>query len=79
MTQVNGGHMQVVAIGMQLAGEHVTHIESLQAALDALHLFEGIHLKSGGGQGVAYFLWREVKINIFLQPLVRYIHISILI
>ena len=39
LTQVNGCHMQVVAVGMCLTGEHLAHIQSFQSSFNCLYFF----------------------------------------
>ena len=74
LAQVYGGHVQVVRVGMGLAGKHFTHIETLQATTDRLYLFEGAHFETGRGEGCCGFLRSKTEVDILLQPLIRNIH-----
>ena len=46
LAQINSRHMQVVAIGMGFARQHLANIESLQSTTNALHLFECVDLQT---------------------------------
>ena len=74
LTQVNSRHMQVVAVGMSLARQYLTHIETFQTTLDTLHLFQGIDLETCRCQRIADLLRRQVEVNVVFQPFIRYVH-----
>ena len=73
LAQVDSGQMQM-RVGDVLAGQHLTNIEPFQATADALHLFHAANFKSYRRQGSSHFLWGEVKVDVFFQPLIRNIH-----
>ena len=66
--------MQVVAVRMRLACEHLTHIQALQTTLDTLYLFQCVDFETCGRECVGHLLGCQVKINVFLQPFVGNIH-----
>ena len=71
--------MQMVTIGMYIACKHLAHIQSLEATLDGLHLFQCVNLQTRRGQCVAHLLRSQVEVNVFFQPFVGYIHLSIML
>ena len=74
LAHIDGGHVQMVAVGMGLAGQHMAYIETLQAALDALHLFQGVNFQTRRRQRVANLLRRQVEVDVVFQPFITYIH-----
>ena len=44
--EVYGGDVQVVAVRVHLAGEHLAHIESLKAAFHGLYFFQCVNFES---------------------------------
>ena len=72
---VDRRHVHVVTIRMRLACKHLTYYKTLEAALDRLHLFYCFNLKAYAGERLAHLLCRQVKVDILLEPFVRYIHI----
>ena len=63
-------HVHVVTIRMRLARQHLTDHQTLQSALDALHLFHSLDLQAHAGERLAHLLSCHVEVNIFLQPFV---------
>ena len=57
--------MQVVAVGMGLAGEHLAHIEAFQTAADALNFLQRVNFQTFRRECVAHLLGCEVEVNIF--------------
>ena len=78
-SEVNSGYMQMVTVGMHFACEHLAHIQSLEATLHGLHLFQCVNFESCGCQCITHLLRRKVEINVFFQPFVGYIHLSIML
>ena len=76
-THVHGGEMQVVAVGVGLAGEHLGYHHVLQSAFDAFYLLHVFNLQSAEGQQVVKFVGGEVCIDILTQPFVRYFHYDV--
>ncbi len=67
---VYGGHVQVVAVRMGLAGEHLGHHHALQTAgNDFLHL-NAVYLNADGGHGLGHLIRGEVCLQILLKPIV---------
>lgn len=79
MSEVNGSHMQVVAIGMHLARKHLSYVQSLQSTLYTLNFFECIYLQSCRGKRIADLLRRKVEINVLLKPFIRNVHLLLLL
>ena len=79
LSQIDRCHVHVVAVGVRLARKHLTDHDTLETALDALHLFYTIYLQTRTRQCIGHFLRRHVEIDIFAQPFVRYIHLIRLI
>ena len=75
---VDGGQVQVVAVGVRLAGQHLCYHHMLQTALDGLHLLHAVHLQAGESQQVVQFLRSHIlNIHILFKPIKRNIHICI--
>ena len=67
--------MHVITIGMGLAGEDFTDYQSLQTALDGLHLFHAIHFETCRSEGCCNFLRRQSCIDVFTKPFVGNVHL----
>ena len=67
--------MQVVAVGVWLAGKHLRYYNVLQSAFDAFYLLHAFNLQSTEGQQVVKFIGGEVSVDILTQPFVRYFHL----
>ena len=75
---VDGGQVQVVAVGVRLAGQYLRYHHMLQTALDGLHLLHAVHLQAGESQQVVQFLRSHIlNIYILFKPIKRNIHICI--
>ena len=75
---IDGGQMQVVAVGVRLAGQHLRYHHMLQTALDGLHLLHAIDLQAGERQQVVQLLRSHIlNIHILFKPIERNIHICI--
>ena len=70
LAKVHHGNMQMVAIGMRFASEHLAHVEAFQSSLDGLHFLQCVNLQSARGQRVRGLLRREVKVYVFLKPFI---------
>ena len=67
--------MQVVGIGMLLAGEHLAHHHARKAALDGLDLLEALDLESDVGQYPGDLFGPEIGVDVAFEPVRRNIHI----
>ena len=75
---VDGRQVQVVAVGVRLAGQHLRNHHMLQTALDGFHLLHAIDLQAGESQQVVQFLRSHIlNIHILFKPIERNIHICI--
>ena len=75
---VDGGQVQVVAVGVRLAGQHLRNHHMLQTAFDGLHLLHAVHLQAGESQQVVQLLRSHIlNIHILFKPIERNIHIYI--
>ena len=72
--EVNGGDMQVVAVGMHLARKHFAHIQSFQSAFHGLHFLKCIDLKPTRSEGICRLLRCQFEVDVFFKPFVRNIH-----
>ena len=78
---------QLLLSGIELCNVKMVRIRMLHALHDLgndyagkasrnlLDLFEGVHLKSNRGQGLAHLLRTELTLKVILQPVVRNLHI----
>ena len=75
---IDGRQVQVVAVGVRLAGQHLRNHHMLQTTLDGLHFFHAVHLQAGESQQVVQFLRIHIlNIYILFKPIKRNIHICI--
>ena len=74
-TEVHGGHVHMVGIGVCLAGEHLAHHQALQSAFNGLNLLHTARLQANRGERIGHLLRGQIKVNIFFQPVIRNIHI----
>ena len=75
---IDGGQVQVVAVGVRLACQHLRYHHMFQTALDGLHLLHAVHLQAGESQQVVQFLRSHIlNIHILFKPIKRNIHICI--
>ena len=72
--KVDAANMQMVRVGVHFAGEHFGSDDAFQAATDGLHFFHTAHFKAYRSEGFGYLIGREGKIDVFFEPIVRYIH-----
>ena len=68
--EVDGGDMQMVAVGMSLTGEHLAHHQAAEAAADNVDGLYTVALQSFRRQGRGELLRRHVEINVVFKPLV---------
>ena len=66
----------MVRIGVILAGQHLTHHNTLQTALDGLDLLEALDLKADIGQNFGHLLGRNIGFEIAFKPIVGNVHIA---
>ena len=78
-THVDRGYVEVVGIGMILACQHLGHDHTGQPAADRLYLLEAFDLQSYVGQYLRYALGRQIGRDILLQPVVRNVHIVMIL
>ena len=71
---VHSGQVQVVAVGVRFAGQHLGDDHMFQSALDAFHLFYIFYFKPAESQQVVEFIRGEVGIDILTQPFIGYLH-----
>ena len=74
VAKVHGGYVQVVAVRVFYACEHMAHYKSFQPSAYAFHLLYGAHLQTYGSQGCGQFIRSKCKVNISLEPVIGYIH-----
>ena len=72
---VDRRYVQMIRIGMLLAGEHFAHDDALQAAAHGLDLLERLHLQTDVREDSRHRLGRQVGGDVLFQPVVRDIHI----
>ena len=67
---VDGGEVQVVAVGVGLAGEHLGDNHVLQAATDGLHLLDAVDFEAAESQQVVELGGRHrAQIHVLLKPI----------
>ena len=64
--EVHGGDVQVVAVGMLHAGEHLADHNSLQSALYRFHFLKAVGLQAYRGKGLCGLLRTEVNRKVIL-------------
>jgi hypothetical protein len=67
---VNGGDVQVVAVGVGFAGEHLGYDHVLQAAFDAFYFFYVFDFETREGEEVVEFMGCEVGVDILTEPFI---------
>ena len=72
--EVDGGHVQVVAVGMVLAAEHFADDKSAEASAYAFYCFYSANLKACRGEDGGKFVCRKFEVYIVFQPGIGYIH-----
>ena len=70
LAQVNGCHVEVIAVRMRLACQYFTYIETFQSTLDRLYFFQSVHFESARGQRIGCLLWCQVEIDVFFKPFI---------
>ncbi len=68
--EIDGCDMEVVAVGMGLAGENFTHHDAGKAAADSLDALYGAGLQADRGQESAKLVGRHVEIDIIFKPFI---------
>ena len=74
VAQVNCGDVQVVAVGVLHASQHVAHYESTQSATNGLDALQRAHFKAQRRQRLTHLVGSEVGVDVTPQPFVRNIH-----
>ena len=74
VAKVHGSDVQVVAVGMLNASEHLAYNQPLKPAFDCFYFLNAVRLKTDRSKGGRNLLRRKVEIKIFFQPVIRYIH-----
>ena len=67
--------VQVVAVRVGLAGQHLGYHHVLQSAFDAFYLLYAFNLQSAEGEQFVKFVGGEVGVDVLTQPFVRYFHL----
>jgi hypothetical protein len=67
---VDCGHVQVVAVGVGFAGEHLCYDDVLKTAFYAFYLFDVFDFETGEGEEVVQFMGCEVGVNILTKPFI---------
>ena len=70
VAQVDGGYVQVVAVGMDFAGEYLADYDAGEAATDAFHTFYRTGLKAYGSEGFGQGFGAEIGVEILAKPFV---------
>ena len=66
VAEVHGGDVQVVAVGVIDAGEHLADHDAFEATLYRLHLLEAVGLEANRGQRLAHLSRSKVEIKVIL-------------
>ena len=72
---VHRGHVQMIGVGMGLAGKHFANDQALQPATHGLERLRSFNLQSTIRQVNTGFLGRQIECQQFFQPFVRNLHI----
>ena len=70
VVEVDGGDMQVVAVGMYVACEHFADNDAGKAAFDALYALHRAGLEANGRKEVRQGFGAEVEVNVFFEPFI---------
>ena len=70
--------MQMVTIGMHLAGEHLSHHETLETATNGFNFFGCTHFESQRGQRLSHLLRCEIEVDVFFEPFIRNVHNNVM-
>ena len=70
VAEVNGGDVQVVAVGVLHAGEHFAHHQSGKTALDGFNFLYRAGFETERSEGSSQLIGSKVEIDIFLQPII---------
>ena len=65
-SEVDGGDVQVVAVGMLHAGEHLADYDAAEPSGHRFHLFEGVTFQAQRGEGLGELRGREVEADVIL-------------
>ena len=70
--QVHRGDVQVVAVGMFHASEHLAYYDAAKAATDVFHAFHAACFKADGRESRSHLLGRHPggQVDIFFKPLI---------
>ncbi len=71
------GDVQMVAVGMLHALQHLGHHHTRKTARNLLHGLHVLNLKAGGGQNLRHLLGRQVKLEVIFKPIIRNSHKSL--
>ena len=69
-SEVDAAHVQVVGVGMRIAGEYLADIEAAKPTANAFHFLHAANLQTCGGEGFAHFFYAQREVYIFLKPFV---------
>lgn len=75
LAHIDPRDVQVVRVGMVLAGQHLADHDPLQAAAHPLDLLETLHFESDIGQDHRELFGRKVGVQIASEPVIRNVHI----
>ena len=70
VAQIHLGYVQVVAIGVWLAGEYLAHNQALKAAANCFHFFHCAHFQSQRCECIAHLLRRECNVDVLFKPFI---------
>ena len=68
--EVNCRDMQVVAVGMHVAREHLAHDDTGQTSADAFDPFDRPCLKADRRKELGQCVGREVEVHVFFKPFI---------
>ena len=77
--EIDSGDMQVIGIGVLYTCQHMTDHQAFQSATDRLYLFNSTHLQTYGGKDGCYFLGIVGQRDVAFEPIVRNIHVVLLL
>ena len=70
LPELYGGDVEMVAIGVFHACEHLAYDDSGEAAADGFYGFNASGLEADRGQGRAEFFWCQIEVDVFLEPFI---------